>query len=49
MKSPQKPKAKMSAAARVAAWRTSKTGMDGKVYRPNPRRLLSSGNVWRRP
>lgn len=38
---------KMNAAARVAAWRTSRGGTDQKVYRPNPRRTLSNGSSWR--
>lgn len=38
---------KMSAAARVAAYRTGRSGSDSKAYRPNPRRMLSEGNAWR--
>lgn len=58
MKNPNRPKAKMNAAARVAAWRTSRNTGDNKGYRPNPRRTpcatakalgdtRSDGSVWR--
>jgi hypothetical protein len=41
------PVPKMNAAARVAAWRTSRNTSDNKGYRPNPRRTPSDGSVWR--
>jgi hypothetical protein len=41
------PTPKMNAAARVAAWRTSRNGSDTKGYRPSPRRSSSEGNAWR--